>query len=67
MYTVAGAYLTFEEQHKGSLEPGKLADLVILDDDPLRVPESSIKDINVVATLVGGRVTHSDGQLFDAT
>jgi predicted amidohydrolase YtcJ len=67
MYTVAGAYLTFEEQHKGSLEPGKLADLVFLEDDPLRVPESSIKDINVVATLVGGRVMHSDGQLFEAT
>jgi predicted amidohydrolase YtcJ len=67
IYTVAGAYLTFEEQHKGSLEPGKLADLVVLEDDPLRVPESSIKDINVVATLVGGRVMHSDGQLFEAT
>jgi predicted amidohydrolase YtcJ len=67
MYTVAGAYLTFEEHDKGSLEIGKLADLVILDGDPLTCPEPLIKDINVVATLVGGRVTHSDGQLFEAT
>ncbi len=67
MYTVAGAYLTFEEHDKGSLEVGKLADLVILDGDPLTCPDSSIKDIKVVATLVGGRVTHSDGQLFEAT
>src|SRR5438132_7772212 len=67
MYTVAGAYLTFEEHHKGSVEVGKLADLVVLEEDPLRVPEPLIKDINVAATLVGGRVTHSDGQLFEAT
>jgi predicted amidohydrolase YtcJ len=67
MYTLAGAYLTFDEHTKGSLEAGKLADLVILDGDPLICPESEIKDIPVAATLVGGRVTHSDGQLLDAS
>src|SRR6185436_14913907 len=65
MYTVAGAYLTFEEGLKGSLEVDKLADLVILDGDPLTCPEFEIKDIPVAATIVGGRVTHTDGHFVD--
>jgi len=64
MYTLAGAYLTFEEHLKGSLEVGKLADLVVLDADPLNCPESEIKEIAVLATLVGGRITYTDGQLL---
>jgi predicted amidohydrolase YtcJ len=64
MYTQAGAYLTFEEHLKGSFEVGKLADLVVLDGDPLTCPESEIKDIPVVATLLGGRPTFSDGSLL---
>jgi predicted amidohydrolase YtcJ len=65
MYTRAGAYLTFEEHQKGSLDVGKLADLVILGADPLTCPEAEIKDIPIVATLLGGQPTFSDGQLFD--
>ena len=53
--TVDGAYLTFEENDKGSLEPGKLADLVALSDDPLRVDEAQIKDIVADLVVVGGR------------
>jgi predicted amidohydrolase YtcJ len=64
MYTQAGAYLTFDEGRKGSLEVGKLADLVVLDGDPLTCPESDIKDIPVVATLLGGSPTYSNGQLL---
>ena len=64
MYTLDGAYLTFEEELKGSIEPGKLADLVVLDGDPLTCPEDEIKDLPVVATVLGGRVTHSDGQVW---
>jgi predicted amidohydrolase YtcJ len=64
MDTVAGAYLTFEEGLKGSLEIDKLADLVVLDGDPLTCPESEIKDIPVAATILGGRVTHSDGRVL---
>jgi predicted amidohydrolase YtcJ len=57
--TIEGAYLTFEEREKGSLEPGKLADLVVLSADPLTCDESRLKDIVAELTLVGGRVVHS--------
>jgi predicted amidohydrolase YtcJ len=68
MYTLNGAYLTFEEDLKGSLAPGKLADLVVLDGDPLVCATEEIKDLSVAATVVGGRVTFSNGQVWgDAT
>ena len=54
--TTAGAWLTFEEGEKGTLEPGKLADLVVLSDDPLTVDESRLADILAETTIVGGRV-----------
>jgi predicted amidohydrolase YtcJ len=54
--TTAGAWLTFEESEKGTLEPGKLADLVVLSDDPLTVDESRIADIVAETTIAGGRV-----------
>jgi predicted amidohydrolase YtcJ len=57
--TVNGAYASFEEDEKGSLTPGKLADFVLLDDDPLSVDSDAIKDINIVATYLGGRQTFS--------
>lgn len=54
--TMGGASLAFEEDTKGSIEPGKLADLVVLSDDPLTCAEDSIKDIVAEKTIVGGRV-----------
>jgi predicted amidohydrolase YtcJ len=56
--TVNGAYLTFDEDRKGSLEPGKLADLAVLSADPLTVPESAIRDITADMTMVGGKIVH---------
>jgi predicted amidohydrolase YtcJ len=53
-----GAYLTFDEGKKGSLEPGKLADLAVLSDDPLTVDEPKIADIRSLLTMVGGKVVH---------
>ena len=57
-YTLNGAYATFEEQIKGSLEPGKLADLVLLSEDPTRVPAEKIKEVQVIATMIGGEFVY---------
>ena len=54
--TTAGAWLTFDEGQKGTLEPGKLADLVVLSADPLTVEESRIAEIVADVTVAGGRV-----------
>ena len=54
--TTAGAWLTFEEHEKGTLEPGKLADLAVLSADPLTVDESRLAEIVAELTVVGGRV-----------
>jgi predicted amidohydrolase YtcJ len=55
-YTWNGAYLAKEENIKGSIEPGKLADMVVLDRDILNVPPEQIKDIKVLTTFVDGNV-----------
>jgi hypothetical protein len=56
--TVNGAYASMEEDLKGSLAPGKLADLVMLAADPHETEPDRIKEIAVLRTLVGGRVVH---------
>ncbi|MGH9902266.1 MAG: amidohydrolase, partial [Pyrinomonadaceae bacterium] len=58
MYTLNGAYAGFEEKLKGSLEPGKLADFVVLDRNMLEVNSDELKDVKVVATFVGGQAVY---------
>jgi predicted amidohydrolase YtcJ len=56
MATINNAWLNMEERTKGSIEPNKLADLVILNEDPLTCPEQRLRDAKVLATIVGGKV-----------
>jgi hypothetical protein len=56
MHTVWPAYLQFSEKTKGSIEAGKLADLVVIDRDYLRCAEDEIPKIRAVQTVIGGRV-----------
>jgi predicted amidohydrolase YtcJ len=58
MHTINGAFASFEEDLKGSLEPGKLADLVVLAEDLTRVPSTLIRQVPVVMTVSGGRVVY---------
>lgn len=60
--TLHGAHASFEENVKGSITPGKLADFVLLADDPHRVDPDRIKDIRVERTVVGGETVHARGQ-----
>ena len=57
-YTIKGAYLGFEEDIKGSLEPGKLADMVVLSDDILTIDPEEIMDIEIEQTYVGGELVY---------
>jgi predicted amidohydrolase YtcJ len=59
VYTMNGAYNAHEEDVKGSIARGKLADFVLLSDDPHQVSPDKIKDIQIVRTVVGGRTTYS--------
>jgi predicted amidohydrolase YtcJ len=54
LYTINNAFLTFEETRKGSIEPGKFADFIVLDRDILTCPVDQVKDITVEATYLGG-------------
>jgi predicted amidohydrolase YtcJ len=58
VYTWNGAFLGKEEDIKGSIEPGKLADMVVLDKDILSVPHEEIKDIQVLTTIVDGKIVY---------
>ena len=57
-WTLSGAHAAFEEQAKGSLEPGKLADFIVLDRDIMEIPELQIPKTRVLKTFLGGRLVH---------
>lgn len=62
MYTANGPYLTREEKTKGTLEAGKLADMIVLDTDPLTSPPEKLLSTKVELTIVGGKVVYERGQ-----
>jgi predicted amidohydrolase YtcJ len=58
-YTSGSAYASFEENIKGTLEPNKLADFVLIDRDLTRIPPAQIRDAHIMMTVVGGRVVYT--------
>ena len=57
-YTSGGAWAGFQEDRLGTLEPGRLADLVVLSDDLFRIDPNEIHKVRVLRTVVGGREVH---------
>lgn len=64
-YTSGSAYAQFQEGEKGTIEPGKYADLAILAENPLEVPSERLKDIRVDTTIVGGRIVFERVSPYD--
>jgi predicted amidohydrolase YtcJ len=62
-YTLGSAYAEFQEHEKGSIAPGKLADMVLLSDDILKLDPVRIRDVKVVKTWVGGKLVYDAGGL----
>ena len=60
-YTLGAAYAAFQEKEKGTISPGKLADVVVLSDDLFQIPPERIKDVRVEVTIVGGKVVYRPG------
>jgi predicted amidohydrolase YtcJ len=58
IYTKGSAYHSFDEDKLGTIETGKLADLVVLSDDPLTVSDDNLRKISSVLTLQGGKIVH---------
>jgi hypothetical protein len=61
LYTINNAFLTFEETKKGSLEPGKLADFIVIDRDIMSCPLEEVKSIQVEQTYLGGKRIYARG------
>jgi predicted amidohydrolase YtcJ len=62
-YTSGAAWAGFDEHDAGTLAPGRWADLIVLDRDPLAAPPAQIKDTRVLAVLVGGEIERADPAL----
>jgi predicted amidohydrolase YtcJ len=61
LFTLNGAWLSFEEHERGSLEPEKLADLAVLDRDYMTVPVEEVAKLHSMLTLVGGKAVYAEG------
>jgi predicted amidohydrolase YtcJ len=64
-YTIGSAWFAHADDERGSLEPGKLADLAVLSKDYLTVPVEEIGSIEALLTMVGGRIVHAAGELVE--
>jgi predicted amidohydrolase YtcJ len=60
---MGNAIAAFEEDIKGSIAPGKLADITVLSQDLLTVPDDEIMDTKIVMTILGGEVRYQDGEI----
>ena len=60
-YTIGSAYAEFQEREKGSITPGKLADMVLLSDDIFTIAPEKIRDVRVLMTVVGGKIVYESG------
>ncbi len=60
-FTIWGAYAAFQENEKGTVEPGKWADLVVLSDDIMKVEPRKIVSTEVEMTIVGGDIVYASG------
>lgn len=61
LFTHAGAWMSYEENVKGTLEPGRLADLAVLSADYFSIPDEAVKSLESVLTMVGGKIVHAAG------
>ena len=59
-YTKGSAYVEFMESEKGTLTPGKVADAVVLSEDPTHCPPNRIRDIRVEMTITGGKIVYKN-------
>jgi predicted amidohydrolase YtcJ len=65
LYTIGAAWFENEENEKGRIAPGNLADFILLSDDYFTIPDDQIKNLTSVLTIVGGRVVYGSDK-FDA-
>jgi len=66
-YTQRSAFASYEEKIKGTLEPGKLADLIVLDRDLFNLPPEKIREAKVLCTIVNGKVVFREDSFPEAT
>jgi hypothetical protein len=64
-YTINGAFAAFEEDLKGTVKKGKLADLVVLTNNLLECTEEDIKNTEVIYTIIGGKILYENASLLN--